>query len=155
MLHGSHHFVPGTFLLYVDSYDNGAMAGRYYQPVAREFGTFHSMMQFLLTAEQHMDADNIPQSFHAPRAFSPFRSRPCGINDDILLKFGKVATFSIHIMFRRGATWQGSITWLEEKQTQQFRSVLELMLLIDSSVAKRELLHCLPSNETYPLQIAE
>ena len=155
MIHGSHPLVPGTFLLYVDSYDNGVMTGRFYQPVTRESGIFQSMMQFLLTAERHMDTDNIPQSFHATRAFSPFRSHLCGDDDDTLLKFGKVATFSIHIMFRRGTTWQGSITWLEEKQTQQFRSALELMILIDSAVTKRELFFCQPLGDTLPLQIAE
>ena len=155
MLHGNHRFDPGTFLVYVDSYDNGVMGGRYYQPIGKESGTFQSMMQFLLAAEQYMDTDNTPQSFHAVRTFSPIRSLSRGSGEEVLLKLGEIATFSVHIMFRRSTTWQGSITWLEEKKTQNFRSVLELMILIDSAIAKKEmLLHSSRSNNI-PLQKAE
>ena len=30
--------------------------------------------------------------------------------------------------------WQGSVTWVEGKREQSFRSVLELILLIDSAL---------------------
>ena len=35
---------------------------------------------------------------------------------------------------RQNATWQGSVTWVEKKEKQQFRSALELLKLIESAL---------------------
>jgi hypothetical protein len=43
-------------------------------------------------------------------------------------------TFLIHVVGCQNATWQGSITWLEEKETRNFRSLLELIKLIDTTM---------------------
>ena len=43
-------------------------------------------------------------------------------------------TFVVRIMNRNNSTWQGSLDWVEEKKTQNFRSALELIKLIDSAL---------------------
>ena len=40
-------------------------------------------------------------------------------------------TFIVKIVNRHNSTWQGSVTWVEEQKTQNFRSALELLKLID------------------------
>ena len=45
---------------------------------------------------------------------------------------GKLATLKTRIMFRQNAEWQGNARWLEEDLVEDFSSVLELMMLIDS-----------------------
>ena len=40
-------------------------------------------------------------------------------------------TFLVKILNKQNSTWQGSITWMEEQKTQNFRSALELIKLID------------------------
>ena len=50
-------------------------------------------------------------------------------------------TFVVKIMNQQNATWQGSVTWMEEQKEQKFRSALELLKLIsealeDNSVAE-------------------
>ena len=47
---------------------------------------------------------------------------------------GKLATFSLSILFRQNATWQGTVAWLEGGKSQSFRSVLELVFLMDSAL---------------------
>ena len=47
---------------------------------------------------------------------------------------GKKATFLIRILFRQHASWQGSVTWLEGGGEQTFRSVMELIHLMDSAL---------------------
>ena len=42
--------------------------------------------------------------------------------------------FVIQIDHCENATWQGSILWTEKNVTQQFRSALELLKLVDSAV---------------------
>jgi hypothetical protein len=44
-------------------------------------------------------------------------------------------TFVVQILNRQNATWQGVITWTEGRQTQSFRSALEMIKLIDSALA--------------------
>ena len=46
------------------------------------------------------------------------------------------ATFIIHVQFRRNATWQGTISWTEQKKTQRFRSTLEMIKLMDEALAE-------------------
>ncbi|MBQ6876068.1 MAG: hypothetical protein IJN46_07520 [Lachnospiraceae bacterium] len=48
---------------------------------------------------------------------------------------GIKATFSVQILFRQNASWQGSVLWVERKIEESFRSVLELLLLIDNALS--------------------
>ena len=39
---------------------------------------------------------------------------------------------------RQHTSWQGVITWMEERMEQSFRSVMELILLMDSALRQNE-----------------
>ena len=47
-------------------------------------------------------------------------------------------TFVIRVMFRRNATWQGTIGWKEKRRQISFRSFLEMLLLMQEAVADSE-----------------
>ena len=47
-------------------------------------------------------------------------------------------SFVIEVKSRENYTQQGTITWVEGKQKENFRSALELMKLIDSTLEKKE-----------------
>ncbi len=47
---------------------------------------------------------------------------------------GDRATFLVQVQFRQNATWQGTITWTEQKKTNHFRSTLEMVKLMDSAL---------------------
>ena len=49
----------------------------------------------------------------------------------------KTETFIIKVMDQQNATWQGSVTWVDEQREQYFRSTLELLKLIDGALEKR------------------
>ena len=49
----------------------------------------------------------------------------------------KTETFIIKVMDQKNATWQGSVTWVDEQREQYFRSTLELLKLIDGALEKR------------------
>lgn len=49
----------------------------------------------------------------------------------------KTETFIIKVMNQQNATWQGSVTWVDEQREQYFRSTLELLKLIDGALEKR------------------
>ena len=46
--------------------------------------------------------------------------------------------FVVQILSRENATWQGTVTWLDGKKTQPFRSALELLRLMESAVTTSE-----------------
>lgn len=125
-----------SLCLCVDSYECGEWKGRFYHPVLQGGGSrFESLPQFLTAAEALFDAMKFPQSFTAKRSFAALpESRPGGGTGLEELQQGKRGTFLIQILFRQNASWQGSITWVEGSGEQTFRSVLELILLIDSAM---------------------
>ena len=49
---------------------------------------------------------------------------------------GKEATFILHVQFRQNSTWQGKLIWLEEEAEETFCSVLEILKLLDSALAR-------------------
>ena len=44
-------------------------------------------------------------------------------------------SFVIEVKSQENHTWQGTITWVEGKKKENFRSALELIRLIDSTLA--------------------
>ncbi len=61
------------------------------------------------------------------------------MSDDILQqKFGEQATFVVQVQFRQNATWQGTIQWLEEKESRKFRSLLEMIKLMDEALTQEQ-----------------
>jgi len=51
---------------------------------------------------------------------------------------GSKCTFEIMVRYRQNATWQGQIHWLEKNQHQNFRSVLEMLKLMDEALTEGE-----------------
>lgn len=124
-----------TTVVCIDSYENGVPAGRFFNPYHQKGEQFYGLVQFLVRMEDTLDAMDFPQSFTAARAFAPppmnaAPTRP----PELSAMEGKLATFSVRVLFRQNASWQGSVTWLDGGRSQSFRSVLELILLMDSAM---------------------
>lgn len=47
-------------------------------------------------------------------------------------------SFVVEIKSTENQTWQGSVTWIEGKKKEYFRSGLELVRLLDSAITKHE-----------------
>lgn len=70
----------------------------------------------------------------------------------------KGQSFLVQIKFRQNSCWQGSVQWLEGKKTCSFRSLLELLQLMDEALEKTavpEEKRETRSWETEPQEIAE
>jgi len=53
-------------------------------------------------------------------------------------KGGSKCTFEISVKFKQNATWQGQILWAERNLKQNFRSVLEMLKLMDEAISEGE-----------------
>lgn len=124
-------------LVCVDSYRKGVPVGRLYRGYS-EPDTFESFSQFLLKMEEELAIHPWPQADTTHRTFATLPDPPkpaavCGTGYR-----GSAATFEVRILFRRNTSWQGLIKWMEPQQEQNFRSVLELILLMDSAMRSGE-----------------
>ena len=45
-------------------------------------------------------------------------------------------TFVVRIISQENATWQGQVTWIDNNQTESFRSMLELIRLMDAAIER-------------------
>ncbi len=124
-----------TIFLCVDSYQNKVPQGRLYNPGLGEGRQFQSLTNFILEMEQIFEKMEFPKAYTTTRTFAKPPLKAAGPPDSTYRE-GEMATFSLNILFRQNASWQGSIVWLEEKQEQRFRSVLELILLIDNALTQ-------------------
>ena len=122
-----------TTLVCVDSFKKGVPRGRFYNPYMASEQRFESLLEFLQGMESVLETMNFPKAFHATRAFAPLpQNSALAVHPHRTT--GDQATFAIRILFRQNASWQGSITWLEGKCEQSFRSVLELILLMSTAL---------------------
>ena len=120
----------------VDSYQDGVLVGRLYNPVSKEPRHFRSATQFLLQMEDLLDQLQFPQPFRASRSFGEPRKPATEAAPSTPSPTGKQATFVLKVFFRQNTSWQGSVTWKEADLDQNFRSVLELLLLLDDALKR-------------------
>ena len=55
-------------------------------------------------------------------------------DEALLSKHGDLGTFIVRVQHRQNSSWQGRITWMEQDKTISFRSVCEMVKLIESAV---------------------
>lgn len=122
-----------TTLVCIDSFEKGVPRGRFFNPYMESEQCFESLTQFLQGMETALDSMDFPRAFQTVRTFAPLPNGNLPPGEE-MSRTGKQATFAIRILFRQNASWQGSVTWLEGKSEQSFRSALELILLMSTAL---------------------
>ena len=117
----------------VDAYEGGVMKGRFYNAF-QEMEHFESLVQFLIGIETILEEQQTPQSYTALRRFSDLLPENELKIPPKRIRKGDRATFEVQVLFRQHSSWQGVIIWKERKTEQSFRSVLELIMLMDSAL---------------------
>lgn len=123
----------------VTSYDNRVITGWVYNAHFDKAVPFSDGLELLTAMENLFDALSFPGRFEDYRHFAerePKKSRK-GIKERETMSDkpkDEQATFIIHVQFRRNATWQGTIQWVDQDKRQSFRSTLEMIRLIDEAM---------------------
>jgi hypothetical protein len=123
-----------TTVVCVDSYEKAVLAGRFYNPYLPAGMKFESTIELLGEMEQMLNQMQLPRSFTAERAFEHGHAWAGEATAGDEERLGRRATFEIRILFRRNTSWQGSVRWTETGKEENFRSVLELLMLMDSAL---------------------
>ena len=127
-----------TTLVCVDGGRSGDFAGRLYNPFWEGGAVFEGTLDFLEKMEDLLDQMQFPQSFAAVRSFQP-APRPAEESPpEPGVQEGKLGTFVVRVIFRQNASWQGSVSWLEGRRDESFRSVLELLMLLNSALEQEK-----------------
>lgn len=117
-----------TTVVCIDSFNKGVLNGRFYNPNFEESFEFDCLIHFLQKMEETLDSVG-SNDLILPRQ-PKFTLNP----NDANKKIGKLATFSVRILFRQNGSWQGCCTWLEAKREFSFRSALELILILSEQL---------------------
>jgi len=117
----------------IDSYQEGIFQGRFYGPDGDE-QRFGSLTQFLVMMEDRLELANTPQADTSHRSFAALLPHTAAVSHPGGIRRGAKATFELQILFRQHTSWQGIVLWREQHREQSFRSVLELILLMDSAL---------------------
>ncbi|WP_312092548.1 hypothetical protein [Aminipila sp.] len=138
-------FLP-KYLVCIDKSADEALEGRLYCGYSRFNGVkFTDLHELLLLLEEIMDRIQCPGAGTNMRAFKEDGESVTLDRSEIreakkvMRKFdtgserGEKATFILQIKFRQNASWQGTVQWVEKKQSLNFRSALELIKIIDSA----------------------
>ncbi len=136
VVHGC--FAPNdlrTTLIRISDYTGRIPEGSIYNP---QFGevSFRGTMEMLLYIDNMLDELELPKSATTMRSFT-------GESEEEKLPETKhpaaaKASFKLRVIFRQNASWQGSVAWIEGGSEAPFRSVFELMNLMDDVLRKSE-----------------
>lgn len=106
----------------VKSYKSGIMDGYLQHPRLKEKEEFQSLSQMVLFLDGLLGLEHCPNQ-PLPLICPEYESKE-GTN-----------IFRIQILFREHYTWQGRLIWQNENQEAAFRSVIELLQLLDEILA--------------------
>lgn len=131
-----------TSIIYIHSYADKNPKGTFYNLYYGEEIAFGNLTRLLLLMEDLMDEMDCPQASVHSRHFGKMSKGLERASIERLLPKPEqevIATFTVKVLFRQGASWQGKISWAEGKEEVSFRSVLELVKLMDSALPQPEI----------------
>ena len=124
-------------IIRVVHYDNKNFEGTFYNLYYGIEIPFENLTRLLFLMEDLMNELDYPQASMKGKRFGieeKLSKRDSIQKQHSIAKQDTLATFKIKVLFRQGASWQGKIHWLEENLETTFRSVLELVKLMDSAL---------------------
>ena len=55
-------------------------------------------------------------------------------DEELLSRHGDLGTFIIRVQHRQNSSWQGRITWMDKNKTVYFRSIWEMIKLVEGAL---------------------
>lgn len=129
-----------------------AVRGEFRHLYAQESEKFNSISEFIYKVELMLEQINVPQAntscrkgwgdptkckYGDDRTFPDRQWKFC--KEPSMLGMGKPGQFFlIHIRYRCNSSWQGEIRWLKKNCTMMFRSVLELIMVLENTMIEQK-----------------
>ena len=55
-------------------------------------------------------------------------------DEELLKKHGELGSFVLRVQHRQNSSWQGRLTWMDEDKTVSFRSIWEMVKLVNDAL---------------------
>ena len=101
---------------FVEDAEDGVIRGRVSGGTLPEETLFRSLSRLILLLEEQLDTGGAPKA-------SP-------------IKCTETPTFELDILFRQNYSWQGRLRWTKGGKEAAFRSVLELLIQMETVLAQ-------------------
>ncbi|MBW7571722.1 hypothetical protein [Caproiciproducens faecalis] len=127
-------------IIYLSSIKSETLRGHVYSEYYKKILPFRNECELLRGMDDLFDSISFPQASFEGRKFEVKKPKPIiekvdDAVDEIMNKIlnEKPITFVVNVQYRKNATWQGTITWVEQNQTVRFRSALEMLKLMEQA----------------------
>ena len=125
------------------------LSGRFYHKYSKNPYTFSNLGELLFQMEAFFNRLVFPFPSTNERLFTAGDVMPAQAfnggrkkekretimkDEELLMQHGDLGSFIVRVQHRQNSSWQGRITWIEKKQTVYFRSVWEMMKLIENAI---------------------
>ena len=138
---------PNGVVLCIDSINQMGCSGCFYHAYQKEPVLFNSLGEMLFRMESFFDRLNFPRRGNSERHFI-VPDMPAGgsvhivahkeekvmSDKELLGHHGKSETFIVRVQHRQNNTWQGRITWADRNKTLNFRSIWEMVHLMEEAI---------------------
>lgn len=133
-------------LIAIDERNGGICSGRLFEDGGRPAAGFSDIHAAARALEQACEADRSPFPSVRRRHFVDGADSTGGKAGDPSARRnfmkemqssgprGDLGTFLVCVQHRENGSWQGYVTWMERNRTVNFRSVWEMVQLIDEAV---------------------
>lgn len=129
-------------VLCVDQKKGSRLCARIYHGYSRVETNVSNVEQLLFEMENFFDTINYPHPTTDSRKFiisqqevsSREEKEKIMSDKELLSKRGDLGTFIIRVQHRQNSSWQGRITWMDEDKTVYFRSVWEMIKLVENAL---------------------
>jgi len=138
-------------LAVIVSFGHGRIRGELHNKYLDSPYVFFDLVRMIQKMEEVFDAKCFPEAFLSMRSFGlvghnvkKMKSERNGemkesnFQNNKSEPGGSKCTFEIAVRFRQNATWQGQIYWAEKNMKQNFRSVLEMLKLMDEAISEAD-----------------
>ena len=142
---GNYIGTPWGIILCVDYYRDEKINGRIYHRYQTEPIRIGGMLEAVFEIDAFFDRLGYPfpgtESHYFIKHEKTQRIKMTRkLSDEEMLKNnGEQGTFIIRVEQRQHSSWQGRVTWVEEGKTENFRSTLELLKMIDGALDGRDI----------------
>lgn len=126
----------------IDRRSGRRITGRMYHRHSVGAIPFFSEEQIVYLMEELFDRLQFPHASTNERSFleekkpaiPAIRQENVMKDGELLSKRGDLGTFIIRVRHRQNSSWQGAVTWMEADRTVEFRSVWEMVKLIENAM---------------------
>lgn len=133
---------PNQVNICIHEIQNGEVSGEVYSRYSTEPWKFQNLVQLVASMESFFNKVSFPQSavqlrgsaWDSTGKLPDIEKGPYLEREFLLEKRGECLTFLVSVRYRQNATWQGNLLWIEGNQAMEFKSALELMMMINKAI---------------------